>query len=276
MRLRKALNNNVALVLDDQGREAVVMGRGVAFDLKTGMTVDPGRVEKRFVLDERTGRADFDSLLRRITVDDVELASDMIRKGERLLDYPCADSILLTLSDHLGMMLERAKTGLFFGTPLEWDIRLIYPKEYQASLEIVKELRARTGYDIPEQEAAFITLHFINASFSQNGMQETMLCTRIIQNILTICQRYYGREFKEDSFDVSRFVTHVRWFVRRQMAGEKLNADLDIARIVAEKCPRDYKCAVRIGQFLNKTYGWEVSEGELLYLTLHLNRINLN
>ena len=31
MRLRKALNNNVALVLDSNGEEAVVMGRGVAF-----------------------------------------------------------------------------------------------------------------------------------------------------------------------------------------------------------------------------------------------------
>lgn len=276
MRLRKALNNNVALVLDSGGEEAVVMGRGVAFNLKPGMKVDPNRVEKRFALDKKSGRKDFDSLLQRITAEDVELASDMIRKGETILKCRCSDGILLTLSDHLGLMLERAKKGLYFGTPLEWDIRLIYPKEYQTSMEIVRELRKRTGCEIPDQEAAFIALHFINANFSENGMQETLLCTKIIQNILTICQRYYGRELREDDFNVSRFVTHVRYFVQRQVNGEELNVDLAIARVVAEQCPKDYKCAQRIGDFLKKTYDWEVSEGESLYLTLHLNRISMN
>ncbi len=276
MRLRKALNNNVALVLDSNGEEAVVMGRGVAFNLKPGMELDPKLVEKRFALDRTSGRKDFDALLQRISAEDVELASDMIGMGETILEYHCSDGILLTLSDHLGLMLERAKKGLYFGTPLEWDIRLIYPKEYQASMEVVRELRRRTGCDIPDQEAAFIALHFINANFSENGMQETLLCTKIIQNILTICQRCYGRELREDDFHVSRFVTHVRWFVRRQISGEKLNVDLAIARMVAEQCPKDYKCAQRIGEFLRKTYGWEVSEGESLYLTLHLNRISMN
>lgn len=276
MRLRKALNNNVALVLDSGGEEAVVMGRGVAFNLKPGMKVDPNRVEKRFALDKKSGRKDFDSLLQRITAEDVELASDMIRMGETILKCRCSDGILLTLSDHLGLMLERAKKGLYFGTPLEWDIRLIYPKEYQTSMEIVRELRKRTGCEIPDQEAAFIALHFINANFSENGMQETLLCTKIIQNILTICQRYYGRELREDDFNVSRLVTHVRYFVQRQVNGEELNVDLAIARVVAEQCPKDYKCAQRIGDFLKKTYDWEVSEGESLYLTLHLNRISMN
>ena len=52
--------------------------------------------------------------------------------------------------------------------------------------------------------------------------------------------------------------------------------DLEIARVVAEKCPNDYKCAMKIAGFLDRTYGWNVSEGEVLYLTLHLNRINMN
>lgn len=112
MKLRKALNNNVALVLDKDGREAVIMGSGVAYNLKPGAKIDLSRVEKRFVLDGKTGRKDFDSLLRRITVKDIELASEIIHRGEQKLGYRCNDSILLTLSDHLGLMLERAKAGI--------------------------------------------------------------------------------------------------------------------------------------------------------------------
>ena len=276
MRLIKALNNNVALAKDSDKKEMIVMGRGVAYNLKPGQPIQDSLVEKRYVLEGKSGRKDFDSLLKRITLDDVELAGSIIKKGEERLGYRCNDSILLTLSDHLGLMLERAKNGLYFGTPLEWDIRLIYPKEYQFAKEVVARLRKKTGYEIPEQEAAFLVLHFINASQSQNDMDETLLCTKIIQNILNISKLHYGRELCEDNFDVSRFITHIRYFLRRHMRGEVLKMDIEIARVVAEKCPGDYKCALKISRFLQQAYGWNVSEGEVLYLTLHLNRINLN
>ena len=193
-----------------------------------------------------------------------------------MLGCCCNDSILLTLSDHLGMLFDRMKEGIHFGTPLEWDIRLIYPREYQFAKKVVRDLRERTGYEIPEQEAAFIVLHFINATSGKKGMEETMMYTKIIQNILNISKLHYGREFKEDNFDVSRFVTHVRYFVKRQMNGEKLEIDESIAAVIAQKCPEDHKCAKKISRFLKQTYGWEVNEGEELYLTLHLNRMNIH
>lgn len=276
MKLIKALNNNVALVKDKKGQEAVVMGKGLAFNAKPGDLVRESLVEKHFVLNGDSERKDFDSLLKRITVDDIELASSIIRKGEEKLGYRCNDSILLTLSDHLGMLLERMKEGVYFGTPLEWDIKLIYPKEYQFAKEVVEDISRQTGYQIPEQEAAFIVLHFINANSTGKGMEETMMYTKIIQNILNISKLHYGREFREDNFDVSRFVTHVRYFVKRQMNGEALEIDESIATVIAEKCREDYKCAKKISRFLHQTYGWKISEGEELYLTLHLNRMNLN
>ena len=275
MKLIKALNNNVALVKDKNGQEAVVMGKGVGFGIKNGCSIPESLIEKHFILNGDSGKRDFDKLLRRITVDDIELASGIIREGENMLGYRCNDSILLTLSDHLGMLLERMKEGIHFGTPLEWDIRLIYPREYQFAKKVVEDLREKTGYEIPEQEVAFIVLHFINANSSQKGMEETMIYTKIIQNILNISKLHYGREFKEDNFDVSRFVTHVRYFVKRQMNGEKLEMDKSIAEVIARRCPEDHKCARKITRFLKQAYGWEVSEGEELYLTLHLNRMNI-
>ncbi len=275
MKLIKALNNNVALVKDKNGQEAVVMGKGVGFGIKNGCSIPESLIEKHFILNGDSGKRDFDKLLRRITVDDIELASNIIREGENMLGYRCNDSILLTLSDHLGMLLERMKEGIHFGTPLEWDIRLIYPREYQFAKKVVEDLREKTGYEIPEQEVAFIVLHFINANSSQKGMEETMIYTKIIQNILNISKLHYGREFKEDNFDVSRFVIHVRYFVKRQMNGEKLEMDKSIAEVIARRCPEDHKCARKITRFLKQAYGWEVSEGEELYLTLHLNRMNI-
>ncbi|WP_099469784.1 PRD domain-containing protein [Konateibacter massiliensis] len=276
MELIKALNNNIALVKNENNQEEVVMGSGVSFKVHSGEQINEALVEKRFVLDGNGKKKAFENLLDRIRVDDVELASNIIKDGENQLGYQCRDSIILTLSDHLGMMLERAKDGLYFTSPLQWDIQLIYPKEYRYSEKVIEKLRKKTGYEIPNQEAAFIALHFINSRFDGSGMNETVLCTKIIQNILNITRVYYGREFHEDDFNVSRFITHIQYFVRRQVSGQKLTADITMAEMIGKQCPKDYKCALKIAEFLKHNYQWDVTDGEKLYLTLHLNRINVN
>lgn len=50
MKIAKILNNNVVVVLDEHGREQVVMGRGLAFQKRVGEELDKQRVEKVFAL----------------------------------------------------------------------------------------------------------------------------------------------------------------------------------------------------------------------------------
>jgi len=58
MKIAKILNNNVAVVLGDNGKEQVVMGRGLAFQKRVGDTLDAQQIEKVFALqsDALTGR----------------------------------------------------------------------------------------------------------------------------------------------------------------------------------------------------------------------------
>lgn len=269
MYLLKALNNNTALVKDDS-KEYIVMGKGIAFNKKSNDDIDEHKIEKKYVLQTNS----LEKLMKNISVEDLELANQIIKQAEEELGYTFNDSILMALADHLSLALKRAKENLYFGTPLEWDIKLIYPNEYRYALKCVHMMNETMELNIPEQEASFIALHFINASANKKDMDETMLTTKIIQNILNIVRRYYGRDFNENDFDVSRFIIHIRYFVRRQINGDVLNADTSLAKVVAERYPEDYKCAMMISKFLTDEYKWEVSTSEELYLTLHLNRIN--
>ena len=45
MKIAKILNNNVAVVLGDNGKEQVVMGRGLAFQKRVGDELDAVVVE---------------------------------------------------------------------------------------------------------------------------------------------------------------------------------------------------------------------------------------
>ena len=46
MKISKQLNNNIVIASDSQGREIVLMGRGIGFGAKPGMEPDMQLVEK--------------------------------------------------------------------------------------------------------------------------------------------------------------------------------------------------------------------------------------
>lgn len=274
MRIKKVFNNNVVLVIDDLGKEQIVMGKGIGFQKFPRDLIDTNKIEKRFIFNDKESLNELYTLLGRIPLGDIELASEIIEMGKAVLGYELNDTILITLSDHISYLLKRIDEGLVFRNPLQWEIRQIYPEEYKLAKRAVDYLRAKTGKDIPDSEAAFITLHFANAHLETDNMEETLLLTKIIDSILDIIKYNYGIDMNEQSFDYTRFISHLRCFIYRQLKNESVNVDTSLLEIVKIKYPEDFKCAKKIKMFLEITYDWDVSENELLYLTLHLNRLS--
>ncbi|WP_195486778.1 PRD domain-containing protein [Lacticaseibacillus paracasei] len=276
--VKKVYNNNVVLVINEKGHEEIIMGKGIGFNLRAKETFDEAKlsIDKTFVVEDEQSINNLPDILNTIDYSDIELASDIIKQGEKVLGYKCSTSILLTLSDHISFMLQRARQNAFFNAPLEWDIKMLYPSEYEYSLKAVELMRERTGIKIPDQEAAFIALHFINSHYDNRDMQETVFITKVIQNVVNIASYHYGRPFDRSSYNFSRFVTHMRYFVRRQVRGEDLSADSSILGAVSKKYINDYQCALKIKSFLEKEYKWQLSSSEVLYLTLYLNRLSTN
>ena len=134
----------------------------------------------------------------------------------------------------------------------------------------------RGSLHIPQREAAFIALHFINSHFDADNMHETLEVTKIIQNVIDIVNYHYGKEFDENSYAFSRFVVHLRYFILRELHSENDNTGGSLLEIVSLKYPNEYACAKKIKEFLEKTYSWSIDDGELLYLTLHLDRLAEN
>ena len=48
MKITKQLNNNIVIASDSQGREVVLMGKGIGFGRKPGMEPDMRLVEKQY------------------------------------------------------------------------------------------------------------------------------------------------------------------------------------------------------------------------------------
>ena len=52
MRIFKVLNNNVAVILNEDGQEKIVMGRGICFKKKAGDDLNPEAIDKTFSFPE--------------------------------------------------------------------------------------------------------------------------------------------------------------------------------------------------------------------------------
>lgn len=274
--VKKVLNNNVLWVKTEKNEERIVMGKGIGWHLKpkSELSSDDKRIDQVFIVDNDSYASTFQQMLKRVSITDIELANHIIKTGEKELGYKCSQNILFSLSDHISFMLQRIRNHEEFANPLQWDIKTIYPKEFQYSLKAVKYLRQQTGLKIPKEEAAFISLHFINSHYDSDNMHQTMEITKIIQNVIDIVNYHYGKAFDQSSFAFSRFIVHLRYFVMRELHSENDNTGASLLSIVKIKYPQDYACAEKIRDFLEKTYSWHIEDGELLYLTLHLNRLS--
>lgn len=274
MEVVTVFNNNVVLIKNDDNVEEIVTGKGLGFGMRAGDILDEKLVSKKFVLENKDSLEELTRLLKQIDIKDIEFASDIIQLYEKELGTTFNESALLALADHISFAITRAKEGMSFRSALEWEIKQLYAKEYSIALKAVGLLQEKTGIEIPEQEAAFITLHFVNALETNGRVEETVFIMKVIQSITNIIKYHYGYEFNEKSFYFTRFITHIRYFIKRQLNHELLKDDTStLLKVVQVQYENDYTCAVKIKDFLEKQHNWKISSEEVLYLTLHLHKL---
>lgn len=78
MIIHKILNNNVVVMLDENGKEKIVMGRGIAFKKRIGDKIDENVVEKIFILSDNNMTNKFTELLKDLPLEYVQVADEII------------------------------------------------------------------------------------------------------------------------------------------------------------------------------------------------------
>lgn len=281
MRMIKKINNNVALV-SDRGTRAVVIGLGIGFDARPGSIVDEGRVQERFVLQESANVARYTELLKQIPASAIEAAVHIVRDTARTLDRALPGMLVFTLADHIGFARERLLDGILLEHPLSCEIAQCYPDEYAAALHGVAIMSEHLGIDVPEAEASFIAIHIANALGDFAGRFDATEMTEMISGSISIVERGIGRGIDRSDMAFSRFVAHLRYYLMRRIDGEVgEDADADLLKLVSAKYAEAFSYARAIDAYLLTEHrlgagSCGAQSGELLYLTLHINRLISN
>lgn len=272
MRICKIINNNIVSSIDERNKEVIVMGKGIGFGKRLGSEIDEGAIEKIFSLPkESTSR--FEKLVGKIPYEHIQLAEKIIQYAGKNLGLKLNKNIYITLTDHLSYAIERSQKGIRVQNAFLWEIQKFYQKEYQIGLAALDMIQKKTGAKLPEDEAGFIAVHLINAEMNTN-MKQSAVMPVLIKDVTNIVKYTMGIEFDGGSLSCERLVTHLKFFLQRMIRQEDYREQDDaMQKAIREHYADEYNCALKIRGYVNAKLGYEVSEEELMYLTIHINRV---
>ena len=276
MIIEKIINNNVVIANSDNGKETVVMGKGIGFQAKAGQRISEEKIEKRFVLDSKSDTGRFGELVQSIPLEHFEVCMKIIDYAMQVMQRRLSNSIYISLTDHINFALERYKTGMVFENPLLQEVRSFYPSEYLIGEYAVALVEHDLGVKLPIDEAASIALHFVNAEY-KTAMSDTMNITTLIRQILNIVDVELNTKLDELGLHYSRFVTHLKFLAYRVFAGQMMSQQEDeLVEMVQRLYAREYAISEKIATFIAEKYNHKISQEEKAYLTLHIRRIQPN
>lgn len=273
MKIMRIINNNVVNALDNSNNEIIVMGRGIAYQKKKGDEIDESLIEKHFSL---TGFSDsnlFKKLVEEIPYEYLKLADEIIKSSKKSLNRKLNKNIYITLTDHLNFALERHKQGIVFKNALLWEIKRFYKEEFLAGTKALEIVKKRLGVELPEDEAGFLALHIVNAEMDGN-LEESSVMPAIIHDILNIVKYHYNIDLDESTLSYERFITHLKFFIQRAVSRQCYQSeDEELCKTIRGNFKDAYIGAVKIKDYMKKKMQYDVSEEELMYLTIHIERI---
>lgn len=265
----KKINNNCALARDTSGQDVVVFGRGIGFRHIPYELTDLSLIDRTFY----GVRSSSVAALKDIPEDIVFLASDVIEHARDVLGVDLNLNAPITLADHINFAIGRARDGMDLSTPLAFDVRHLYPKEYAIGKHAVTIVKSRMGVELPESECTSVALHIIDAESERSDLDVTKATAETVDAVTRMIEESLGSQLDTDSFQFSRFVMHLSFLVGRMLSGErhedKMSEMLDVMRAAY---PEAARLAGRVMDYFD-VRGWSCDQSEELYLLIHIQRL---
>ena len=272
--IEKVINNNIISAYEKSGAEVIVMGRGIGFKKKQGEVVPADQISKIFRIKSRTLTEQFKELLANMPLERVRISDEIISHAKDHLKLKLNQSIYVTLTDHINFAIERVSQGIEPQNALLWEIKRFYPQEFQLGIYALELIQDRLGILLPEDEAGFIALHFVNAEYGTD-IRDAVKFPDQMQAIVDIVEHDLGILLDESSLHYERFVTHIKFLIQQIYRKELLSSeDRELSLMMQRKYPREYQCSVKVAEYIMQATGSRLSEEEIMYLSVHIRRVS--
>lgn len=270
MKIIKKINTSAAIALDSLGREIVVFGKGIGFPKVPYELDDLTKIERTFY-DINPKNQD---IIANIPKEIIDVSADILDIAEMELNVVLNPNFVFTLADHLNFARERLMNGIELTSPIAYDIKHMYRKEYEVAKKSLDLLFDRTGILLPESEAINIVLHIINGEKGSTDFSAVVSNARMINEVDRIIEHTLNIELNKESYEYSRYVKHLMYLIQKFKSNNATeNKNSRMLKVLSKEYPDAYLCAVRITDYFEKTWKWNCNDDEILYLLLHISRL---
>lgn len=274
MKILKVLNSSVVLVSGEDGQESILLGKGIGYGRKSGEKIHQQPSDRVFIPLSNPDAQRMLELFASIPGEYLEITQQIVAEAERILGVRLSYHIYLMLTDHLHFAVERASQGILVTNRVFWEIKNFYKKEFSVGQLGRQLVQDKLGVSLPEEEAANIAFHIVNASKDEVTYYDAMQAAKLIASIASIVTYSTGTKLDMESMHYSRFVTHLQFFADRYFSKKMLDSDDDfLYNQMQAAYPEAISCAEKIRTHLLRSDNVFLPNEEAAYLALHIARL---
>lgn len=275
MKIKKVLNQNAVLVLDE-GQEKVAVGKGVGFNKTKNDVLSRQLVERMFVM-EPEGLKKLQVLLSQIE-DKYFLASEeIIQHAETVLGEKLNEHINIGLSDHIAFAAENIQNNIIVRNKLLSEIEILYSEEFAIAQWAVEYLTQTLEIPFSYDEAGYIAIHIHSARSGRTDNSKSIREVTIVSEIIHLIEQELAIDIHDDknSPSYSRLVNHLRLFIHRFQQNQYAVLDEEILEVVKKKYAESYEISKKVQVLLMRNFHYQVPNEELGYLSIHIERLRM-
>ena len=216
----KIFNNNALSTVTNDGKDAILIGLGIGFNKRPGDKVSEEKIEKIYYVQDDM-QTKFLEMLKNVN-------SDVMDASEKIIglipgtEGKFSNKGILSLIEHISFAIERTKNGIFLPNLMLSDIKMMYSKEFELGLKALDIIYETCHIRLPEDEAGYIALHFVNMQSNDNLAYDTL---KFVKGSIDLIKECYGIELDESNLTALRFMTHLKFLAQRIFKDETLQDD---------------------------------------------------
>ena len=267
----KVFNNNAISTVMPDGREAIVIGRGIGFNKRPGDPVSEQNIEKVYYVQNEM-QTKFLQMLQDVRPDVMEAAEEIISVAEND-GFHLSNQATISLIDHIGFAIERQENNMELPNLLLSETQLLYQKEYAIGLLSLDIIQKHCGITLPKDEAGYIALHLITISADRGGTYDTL---KFVKGTGDIIKEVYGVDLEPQSLDAMRLMTHLKFLSQRIFQNAVWEDDDDMDEMyehLLHRSPKNQIALERLDSYIKRDFGYTLNKQEKFYLLVHLTKI---
>ncbi|WP_027415910.1 glucose PTS transporter transcription antiterminator GlcT [Aneurinibacillus terranovensis] len=271
--IKRVLNNNSLLALDERRTEVILLGKGIGFEKKKGDSILFNEaVEKVFVPSSEDNREKMVRIFAETDEEVIRIINEFIEYVEKAVNKKFSEQFIVTLIDHISFAIKRLGQGVNIDNPFLHEVRSLYAYEYKIAEEGIRKIEKQLHMKIPDDEIGFITLH-LHSSRTNQSLSKMNRFSQLISRLISVVENELDVTIDKTSIDYARLITHLRFAVERAEAKKMLEDNHPVSDLLRKEYPACYNLSWKLVKIMQNELKVDIPEAEVSYLTLHIQRI---